>query len=150
MTIYFFPPPSFEWFVLHAQIIGKNIKQLNIWRPLDQEYAKYGPWAKSSLPCVSVNKFYWNTAHAFTYWQWLLSCDRVRAEKLWQRLHDPQRLKCLISGPCIEKVCWTLIDKWLTFPFSFCFVFFFTFDSEYSPFCSLIYLYPIQLCKILY
>lgn len=140
--LFFIPLPSFQWFVLYAQIIGKDIKKLNIWRHRDQGFAKYGPWTRSSLLWVLGNKIlleHSSLVYILPVVAFMWQCQSWVAvtEFAW-----PTKAKILNTRPLIEKVCWTLIDKWLTlffsfffsfsFPFSFLFLFFsfFTFGRE--------------------
>ena len=42
-------------------------------------------------------------AHLFTYCPWLLSCCKIRAALLQERLDGPQSLKYFLSGPFLKK-----------------------------------------------
>lgn len=79
---------------------------------LDQGSEDYGPLDKSSLSVVSVKKkkkerkkvlLEHSHFHSFTYCPWLLSCCKIRAALLQERLDGPQSLKYFLSGPFLKK-----------------------------------------------
>ena len=71
---------------------------------LEQELANYGPWVKSSLLPIFVNKVLLEHSHLCVFTVlWSLLCHNSKVEELPQSSYSLQSLKFCLTGPLQNK-----------------------------------------------